>query len=70
MVNLLSSLRAKLVGRGTAQRAVEGLRTAPCPSTMLRMCWSEVVSPGHDLGLPGAVQRSNTLPIGFADRED
>gem|GEM_PF-5230243 len=32
------------------------------PSTRLRLCWSKIVSPGHDLGLPGAIQSSNTLP--------
>src|SRR5688572_22463556 len=37
---------------------------------MLRMCWGEIVSPGHDLGLPGAVQSPNTLPMSFAHRED
>ena len=35
------------------------------------MCSSEIVSPGHDLGLPGASQNSNTFPKqawgGFVD---
>ena len=52
-----------------------GPRHARCardPSTTpLRVaCWSEIVSPGHDLGLPGAAQSSDTLPIRFADREE
>ena len=56
-------------GRGTARhrRVVGGLRKfleiLANPSTSLRLCWSEIVSPGHDLGLPGAVQSSNTLPV-------
>ncbi|MEA3037666.1 MAG: hypothetical protein QOE79_179 [Sphingomonadales bacterium] len=37
---------------------------------MIRMCWSEIASPGRDLGLPGVVQGSNTLPMRFAHRED
>src|SRR6476620_8791646 len=58
------------MGRGTARSAVEGLGTARGPSTMLRMCWCEIVPPGHDLGLPGAVQSSNTLPTDCGRRED
>jgi hypothetical protein len=49
---------------------VEGHSDSVSPSTAFHACWSEIVSPGHDLGLPGAVQSSNTLPIAFGDRED
>jgi hypothetical protein len=53
-------------GRGTARGARGGgaeVAETLDPSTMLRMCGSEIVSPGHDLGLPGAIQSSNTLPV-------
>jgi hypothetical protein len=30
----------------------------------------EIASPGHDLGLPGAAQSSNTLPTAYGRRED
>jgi uncharacterized protein (DUF983 family) len=30
---------------------------------MLRMCCGEIVSPGHDLGSPGAIQSLDTLPV-------
>ena len=36
-MSLISSLRAKLVGRGTARSAVEGHSAPDGPSTMLRM---------------------------------
>jgi hypothetical protein len=33
------------------------------PSTMLRICWGEIVFPRQDLGLPGAALSSKTLPV-------
>jgi hypothetical protein len=33
------------------------------------MCSSEIVFPEHDLGLPGANQSSNTLPIYDGEEE-
>jgi hypothetical protein len=62
-----SSILPELVsGRGTKTRSglVEGLplaAVAPPPlHHRLRRSWREIMSPGHDLGQPGAGQSANS----------
>jgi len=41
----------------------------PAPSTkpLRALRWGEIVSPGHDLGSPGANQSPNALPVNGGD---
>ena len=48
--------------RGVSEANVQPLRFAAGPSTALRARGGEIVSPGHDLRLPVAVESPRALP--------